>query len=151
MDCRSATKKNTKTTSNAKPMCPACQSDSSTVGIKTLKHWLKASFIPEVPEENFYFCSAANCSVVYFSEKGTTYQTEDVRARIGAKEKNGQSPVCYCFDVTEEIIKSGLNGTGKNGFSKWIGIEIKKGNCACEIRNPSGRCCLAAIKQIEKE
>lgn len=150
MDCCSATKKDKETTSKPN-ICPACQNKSSSVGIITLKHWLKFPFIPEVPEESFYFCSAANCSVVYFSEKGTTYKTEDVRARIGAKEKNVQSLVCYCFDVTEDIIKSGLNGTGRNGFSKWIGIEIKNGNCACDIRNPSGRCCLAAIKQIEKE
>lgn len=150
MDCCSAKKKDNETTSKPN-VCPACQNESSTVAIKTIKHWLKASFIPEVPEENFCFCSAANCSVVYFSERGTTYKTEDVRTKIAAKEMNGQSPVCYCFDVTEEMIKTGFNRTGKNGFSKWIEIEIKKGNCACDIRNPSGRCCLVAIKQIEKE
>lgn len=149
MNCCLTTKKNKDTTS--KPVCPACQSELSTVDIKTVKHWLKASFIQEVPEESFYFCSVANCSVVYFSEKGTTYKKEDVRARIGVKEKNAPIPVCYCFGVTEDMIKKGLNGTGKNGFSKWISVEIKKGNCACDIRNPSGRCCLAAIKRIEKE
>lgn len=149
MNCCSTTGRDKKTTS--KPMCPTCQTESSSISIKTIKHWLKASFIPEVPEESFYFCSAVNCSVVYFSGKGATYKKEDVRARVGAKEKKGEIPVCYCFNVTEEMIKRGLNGTGGNGFSKWIHIEIKKGNCACDIRNPSGRCCLAAIKKIEKE
>lgn len=145
MDCCSSIKKDKETTSKPN-VCPVCQNASSTVSIKTVKHWLKASFIPEAPEENFYFCSSSDCPVVYFSEGGTRYKREDVRA---VKDKEGLVPVCYCFGVTGEMIKREIAEKGKSGFSKWIEIEVKNGNCACDIKNPSGRCCLAELKQIE--
>ncbi len=150
MNCCSATKEYKETTSKPN-VCPYCQNESSTVGIKTVKHWLKTPIVLDVPEENFYFCSSTDCFVVYFSKTGAVYKKDDVRARIGIKEIKGEIPVCYCFDITKDMIKSGLSGTRKTGFSKWISIEVKKGNCACDVRNPSGHCCLETIKQIEKE
>ena len=88
--------------------------------------------------------------MVYFSKTGTVYKKEDARARIGVKEMKGEIPVCYCFDITEDMIRSGFNGKGKTDFSEWISVEVKNGNCACDVRNPSGRCCLKAVNQVAK-
>lgn len=149
MNCCSTTERDKKIISNPN-VCSVCKNRSSKVNIKTVKHWLKAPLVLDIPEESFHFCSSTDCSVVYFSKTGTVYKKEDMRARIGIKEMKGKIPVCYCFDITEDMIKSELNGKGKTGFSKWISIEVKNGNCACDVRNPSGSCCLMTVKQIEK-
>ncbi len=31
-----------------------------------------------------------------------------------------------------------------------IAREIKAGHCACEVKNPSGRCCLGDVRAYEK-
>jgi hypothetical protein len=35
--------------------------------------------------------------------------------------------------------------TGKCTSPQWITAEVKAGNCACEIRNPQGFCCLGNV------
>jgi hypothetical protein len=48
-----------------------------------------------------------------------------------------------------------IRATGKCTIPQRITAEIKAGNCACEIRNPQGFCCLgnvnAAVKRAMSE
>ena len=37
--------------------------------------------------------------------------------------------------------------TGETTVPQRIAAEIKVGNCACEVRNPAGRCCLGEVNQ----
>ena len=47
-----------------------------------------------------------------------------------------------------------IRDTGKCTILQHITAEVKAGNCACEIRNPQGSCCLgnvnAAVKRAMK-
>lgn len=130
--------------------CPACGSPGKGVKCKTIKHWAVARLVPAIPEFSFYFCEKRDCEVVYFSEDGSVrYITKDVRFPIGIKEHSVTASVCYCFGITEDMIRKELRETGKSSFSTWVAREVKLGNCACDVRNPSGMCCLKDIKTVE--
>ena len=130
--------------------CPGCGAPGKTVKIRTLKQWLLTSLVFHVPEVPFYFCRTKECPTVYFSEDGLVrYTKAQLRYRVGLKETVSPVPLCYCFGVTDEMISKEIEETGKSSFSTWIAEEIKKGNCACDVRNPTGRCCLADVKRVE--
>lgn len=131
--------------------CSDCDTQGQTVKIRTIKQWLITSLVPDVPELSFCFCRTKECSTVYFSEDNSVqYKKEQLRYRVGLKESSSPIPLCYCFGVTDEMILKEIKKTGKSSFSTWIAAETKKGNCACDVRNPTGRCCLAEVKSVEK-
>ncbi len=65
--------------------------------------------------------------------------------RVGAKEQRDPIPLCYCFGVTRQHIEEELRQNGKCMAAERIKAEVKAGNCACELKNPSGKCCLGNI------
>lgn len=133
-------------------ICPSCGAAGQGVDIRTLKHWLLTHFVPKIPAIPFYFCKTKNCPIVYFSaDHSKQYTKDELRYRIGIKETQTPIPVCYCFGVTEDMILKEIQGTGKSSFSAWIAKEVKYGNCACDVRNPSGWCCLGDITKVERE
>ncbi len=79
----------------------------------------------------------------------------DVRVRVGLKETEDPVPICYCFGFTEAMAVEEIRATGISTIPQRITAEVKAGNCACEIRNPQGSCCLgnvnAAVKRVMKE
>ncbi len=38
-----------------------------------------------------------------------------------------------------------IRSTGKSTVAERITAEVKAGNCACEVKNPSGKCCLGDV------
>lgn len=133
-----------------KAICPGCDSAAQAVKVRTLKHWLKPPLVFNIPDLPFYFCKTRDCHVVYFSQDcNVQYTKEQLRYRIGLKETSSPTTVCCCFGITEEMIMEEIKEGGKSAVSTWIAGEVKQGNCACDVRNPSGRCCLADIKSVE--
>ncbi len=55
--------------------------------------------------------------------------------------------ICYCFGHTVESARNEIVCTGKSTLVQNITKEIQAGNCACEIKNPSGRCCLGEVNK----
>ena len=81
--------------------------------------------------------------MVYFHPDGEQQLKKgDVRVRVGLKESEDPMPICYCFGFTEAMAREEIRATGKCTIPRRIAAEIKAGNCACEIRNPQGSCCL---------
>ena len=75
--------------------------------------------------------------------------------RVGLKETESPTPLCYCFGHTAESAREEMVATGRSTVAERITAEVQAGNCSCEVKNPSGRCCLGdvnrAIRQIQKE
>jgi len=131
-------------------ICPGCKAQGQDVKIRTIKHWLKTPLVPLVPETAFRFCETRDCNLVYFSADGyTRYAKHELRYPVGIKEADPSLAVCYCFGVTPEMIAEEIERTGGSRYSTWIAKEVKDGNCACDVKNPAGRCCLKAVKDAE--
>jgi hypothetical protein len=44
--------------------------------------------------------------------------------------------LCYCFGISREDFKR------DPGLRDFVVAKTKAGECSCETKNPSGRCCL---------
>jgi len=106
-----------------------------------------------MPNTQYYFCDASDCEVVYFAldPKAPRFRREDLVARVGAKETADPIPVCYCFGVTRQDIWDEIRSTGKSTVAERITAEVEADRCACEVKNPSGKCCLGDVTRAAKD
>jgi hypothetical protein len=88
---------------------------------------------------------------VYYTGGGVVLFQSDVRVRANAKDNGPDVPLCYCFGHTRASIAAEIVARGRSVASAAIAREIKAGHCACEVKNPSGRCCLSEVRRFEKE
>lgn len=132
--------------------CPKCGQTGRSVAHQTLRHLLKPELIDHIGEQNYRFCSNPDCRVVYFAESADSIFTmDDLRVRVGLKERTDPIPICYCFGHTVASARDELARTGRSTVVATITAEIKAGRCACEITNPSGSCCLGDVSKVVKE
>jgi len=106
-----------------------------------------------MPNTQYYFCEAPDCDVVYFpfDAQAPTFRREDLLVRVGAKEKTDPIPVCYCFGFTRKDIQDEIVETGHSTVAERITAEVKAGTCACEVKSPSGKCCLGSVAQVVRD
>jgi len=126
--------------------CPECGSRSKRVDILTVKSLVRHLPFGMVPAQ-YYFCGAPSCDVVYFPSNPDppTFRQGDLLVRVGLKKNRDTIPVCYCFGVTRRDITEEVHQTGNSTIAGRIKAEVKAGNCACEVKNPSGKCCLGDL------
>lgn len=133
-------------------VCPVCGEKGKGVDRITPENLLAAKQAVRLKEIDYYFCPTHSCEVVYFSQEGAQYFTKkDVKTRVGLKETDDPIPVCYCFDFTRDKIFDEIRQTGTSNASTYITEKVQAGECACEIKNPSGRCCLGDVNATVKE
>jgi hypothetical protein len=102
-----------------------------------------------VRDSGYLFCRTLDCPVVYFTADGTqTFLTGDVHERVYQKElKNDDVLVCYCFKHTLGEIRSASSELA-TAILENINAGIQAGQCACDLRNPQGSCCLGNIRAL---
>jgi copper chaperone CopZ len=117
----------------------------------TLHALVKDEFRGQVADDaDYYFCDAKGCHVVYFTTDGRTITKQQLKVEVGVKEVEGDRPLCYCFGHAVATIKEELRMKGRSDALEDVRRKIKDQGCACEIKNPSGSCCLGTVgKGIE--
>ncbi len=129
--------------------CPVSDFRSTPVEWSTVAA-LAAGSVPR--RQTFWLCEDSDCDVVYFGEDGTLLGTRDVRVIPSFKGSPSQNDlVCYCFLYSRQDIEDELKASGETTIFERISAEVKAGNCACEARNPSGKCCLGVVKRAIQE
>jgi len=98
----------------------------------------------------FSFCRTAECEVVYFSDQ-SVFRKHDLKVRVGVKEATNPIPLCYCFEYSRQDIRHDIETTGNTSILEKIKDEVRSGFCACEVKNPSGTCCLGDIANAVRE
>lgn len=112
---------------------------------------VQPGFLGTATKPGFHFCRSTDCDVVYFHPDGDCLRKSDVRVRVGMKETEDPVPLCYCFGFTEVMVEDEIRTTGQCTIPQRIKAEVKAGNCACEIRNPQGSCCLGNVTAAVKK
>lgn len=125
----------TSNTSKEIKKCPLCHSESEKIGEKTILSLLKEENQDLLDNQKLYYCNNHDCDLVYFSEKQNFYK-KDLKINIDDK-------VCFCFNISKEEIER----EGKDKVLDKIKTNMKDIGCSCDIKNPSGKCCMP---QIEK-
>lgn len=116
--------------------CPVNGQEYKEVSTKTILHHIKEPWSWEEKQQFYYFCEDSDCDVVYFGQDNSIINTSSLRTSVGIKEKNENAMLCYCFGV------SFANAEEYPDIKRFITEKTKEGVCACETRNPSGKCCL---------
>jgi hypothetical protein len=110
---------------------------------------LKPEFFDRVGENQYRFCASPDCPVIYFSRE-RFFSTDDLRIRVGLKEKGDPITLCYCFGFSEKAAREEIQAKGHTTIPQRIAALIRERMCACEERNPSGACCLGEVTQAVK-
>lgn len=131
--------------------CPVCGTRGKAVDTQTLKALLAVS-LEAVRPTPYRFCRDEDCPVVYFSTDGQqTFRETDLRERVHQKHPQDDDVfVCYCFRHTPGTIRAELMENGASTAVQRISAGIKAGQCACELRNPQGDCCLGNVTATVK-
>ena len=127
-------------------VCPQCGIASKNISMKTIFHQVKFPDGLDVETDSYYYCTDNNCSVGYFSQQGKTISKTQLRAFTEPKNNK----LCYCFDINLEQYVNSLKDGSAVTIKNFVIQKTKVGDCACEIRNPSGQCCLVNFKKLEK-
>ncbi len=136
-------------TPHAMAACPVCGERGKPVQAQTVKALLAVS-LREVQSEEYLFCRTQTCPVVYFTPAGQSFSLEQVRERVYQKEP--QAPdvfVCYCFRHTVGELLASTPLTSKAILDD-IEAGIRARQCACDLRNPQGSCCLGNVRELLK-
>jgi hypothetical protein len=92
------------------------------------------------------FCRTPSCDILYYDLEGRIARKQDARVRVGVKETQEPIPLCYCFGFGRADVEREIAQTGDCTIPERITAEIRAGRCACEIKNPSGACCLGEVR-----
>jgi len=133
-------------------VCPVDGARSKQVDMLTVKSLVRKLPLG-MPNRQYYFCGASDCDVVYFALEvdASRFGREDLVVRVGAKETTEPIPVCYCFGFTRKDIENEIAETGRSTVADRIKTEVNAGNCACEVKNPSGKCCLGDVTRTVRD
>jgi hypothetical protein len=74
---------------------------------------------------------------------------DELPVRVGIKETAAPVPACYCLGIDVAALVAEVE-RGAVTIPAAIAREVRAGRCACEVKNPSGRCCLAEVNRIVK-
>ena len=130
---------------------PSCGSRGATVGRQTVAALTRGRL---TPIQSFRTCRTPDCENVYYGDRGACLGVGDLYVVPGFKTTGPEGLVCYCFmhsrgEIERELLAGGgSHPMGESTVQRRITEQTKAGNCACEVRNPTGRCCLGDVTVV---
>ena len=130
--------------------CPTNQQVGPRLDSLTVKALLAVPLTAVSSEATYRFCPAPDCPTVYYRGDGQqVFGEQDLRERVYQKHADDPSSlVCYCFGYRVADVLAEWQRRGANTIVKRIEAGIQAGQCACDIRNPQGRCCLGNVHEL---
>lgn len=129
-------------------LCPGCEQTAEAVRPYTLRYILHSPQNRQVTEQDYYYCRAPGCEVVYFSDSGERYLQADCRVLVHHKSDAAERPLCYCFDIAVQDV---LDESGGQESEQFVRQLTKDSQCDCAAHNPSGKCCLRDFKALRQK
>ena len=139
-----------------KALCPNCHQPGKPIDGITIKAMLAVP-LTELSAVEYRFCRTPNCPTVYYTVDGRQQFVEaDLRERVHQKHPEADDIfVCYCFRHSPATIREELLATSHSSVVERVTAGVKAEQCACEVRNPQGACCLgnvrAVVQRVEAE
>ncbi len=129
-------------------VCPECGTIGKPVDDNTVKSHLAVT-LRRVAGAEYRFCAAIGCSVVYYSSDGLSlFRSEELREQVYQKDpENDDVLVCYCFKHSVGDMRSS-SPPERAAIADDITEGTTLGQCACELRNPQGSCCLGNVRAL---
>lgn len=130
---------------------PACPVDGSPG--RAVRHLTVAALtrLSVPPLQQLWLCTSPECDVVYFGDAGALLRRGDVRV-VPSFKTGAEDLLCYCFEHRRRDLARDIEATGATPVLASITAQVRAGDCACAVRNPTGKCCLpevaAAIEEL---
>lgn len=134
-----------KQTTKKHVICSACGQTALPVSRQTMLHQVQYPDNMSMLEGDYAFCANRDCNSGYFSASNMI-----PKISLRAFQSNQDVMLCHCFDVSESDYRTALQHGSSEAIKAFVVQQTKDKLCACESRNPAGRCCLASFKQMEK-
>ena len=134
--------------SHSKPVtqaCPQCDTACKSVEMPTLYHQVRFPENQDMISDTYYFCPTKDCSIGYFSIVGHRVPKPQLRTHQDIQKDT----LFFCFDINAADYLTALSTNHAETIKNFVIQRTKLGECACEIRNPSGQCCLGKFKYLE--
>lgn len=125
--------------------CSGCSSIGKPVRLNLVRFHVTTPWRRELEGKQFSFCEDSNCRVVYFSVDGEAFTIDAIRQPPAYKTGNGADLLCFCFQVTADDL------AGRQDPTPYIRERVRRQECACDVLNPSGGCCLGSIGRWHKD
>lgn len=131
--------------------CPQCGQAGKVVQGQTVKVLLVIS-LRAVRGVEYRFCRTPTCPAVYFaSDDQQTFTIDQVRGPVYQKAlEDDATPLCYCFGYTVGALRA-MTQIQRTAVIDDITAGIQAGQCACDLRNPQGSCCLGNVRELVKQ
>ena len=120
--------------------CPACGTQGSPIAVRTVVA-VTSCALPQ--RQTLFVCKTRECRLVYFGADGWQVPVAALRQVPSWK---GGDVLCFCFGHRAD---EGESDGAVAALVETIEARVRAGDCACDLRNPSGRCCLAEIRRRE--
>lgn len=119
--------------------CPRCRTSGQPVPLGLVRHHLARPWALDLEGKAFSFCEEPGCDVVYWSSDGRAYASHQLRRAPAYKSGDEADLLCFCFDV------SGRDALSAEDPAAYVRERVRNAECACDVLNPSGACCLGSI------
>ena len=132
------------------PLCPNCGERGTAVPGQTVKALLAVS-LRRLDTQTYRFCATPGCPIVYFApDQHEHFTVSDVRVVVYQKVPDvAATPVCYCFEHTVGDVRDATPAALQIVIDD-ITQGIRREQCACDLRNPQGSCCLGNVRRYLK-
>ena len=132
--------------SSAPLACPRCGQHGRQITLVTVQAQVAIS-LRALTARFYQFCATPGCEVVYYAAGAPPILCDQVRELIFQKDPNADVLVCYCFRVSRGQFQQG-SGAERSAILADIVAGTRQGQCACELRNPQGSCCLGNVRRL---
>ncbi len=136
---------------NGHPPCPWCGAVGRVVADETIEAILKPGLATSLLAVERRFCRTPSCDALYYGADGCFIEKAAARVRVGLKESEDPVPLCYCFNFSRADVRREVAQTGGCTIPARITAEVRAGRCACEVKNPSGACCLGEVNKAVRD
>lgn len=131
-----------------KTSCPSCGGVGRAVRRVTLESLIRSEHLAQISDQHYFVCTGLGCPIVYFNQRGHTFDESALRIPFGLKGTSKPMTVCYCFAFAAEDIHEEIALTGQTTVLDQIQMRMKVEGCRCESENPIGRCCLDTVRSV---
>jgi hypothetical protein len=114
--------------------CPRCGSRGHEVSARTIRHHIRQPWLWQATGGRYFHCGNADCDWVYWGEDGAAIPRSSLR-----EDASRDDLLCYCFGVTRGDLSA------DPAVREFLVSQTREKQCACEVRNPAGRCCLSLL------
>jgi hypothetical protein len=118
--------------------CPGCGITGTEISRRTVVAVTSAA-LP--PHQVLRLCRTSGCSLIYYGEAGAQIPAAAL-SRLPLFK--GGEVVCFCFWREVGEVTNG----GRERVVEEISDRVRAGDCACDLRYPTGKCCLGEIRRL---